>query len=180
MPEPTIQSARVDLGPYHLMCRWSGIGAPTVVLEAGAGCTSDSWAQVFDAIAQFTRVVCYDRAGLGASDPGPRRRTCQEIVYDLQALLINANLLGPYVLVGHSFGGQIVRLYAHQHPAEVVGMVLVDAVHHDQNARALALLPPVSPTDSLRLVNMREILTQGYTDDPQWDPEGLNVQVSEA
>jgi pimeloyl-ACP methyl ester carboxylesterase len=98
----------------------------------------------------------------------------------MHALLVNANLPGPYVLVGHSFGGQIVRLYAHQYPAEVVAMVLVDAVHHDQNARALALLPPVSPTDSPRLVNMREILTQGYTDDPHWDPEGLNVQVSDA
>jgi pimeloyl-ACP methyl ester carboxylesterase len=180
MPEPTIQSARLDLGRYHLSYRWSGSGTPTVVLEAGAGCTQESWAQVFDAIAEFTRVVRYDRAGLGASDLGSRRRTCQELVNDLHALLVNANLPGPYVLVGHSFGGQIVRLYAHQYPAEVVGIVLIDAVHHDQNARALALLPPTSPTDSLRLVNMREILIQGYTDDPHWDPEGLNIQVSDA
>ena len=175
-----VQPARLNLGRYQLAYRCAGAGRPTVVLEAGGGCTQDSWAQVFDLIAQFTSVVSYDRAGLGASDPGLRRRTCQDMVRDLHDLLCAAKIAEPYVLVGHSFGGQIVRLFAHDYPQDVVGMVLVDAVHHEQNARALALMPPASTSDSPRLTNWRELLLDGYTDDEHWDPEGIDMGRSDA
>lgn len=125
-----------------------------MILEAGAGCSQDTWAAVFDSIAQFTSVVSYDRAGLGASDRGPRPRSCQDMILDLHDLLVTASIPVPYVLVGHSFGGEIVRLYANRHPQAVVGMVLVDAVHHDQNTRALAVMPPAAPDDSPRLANL--------------------------
>jgi pimeloyl-ACP methyl ester carboxylesterase len=180
MVESLSQPARANLGRYQLAYRSRGSGRPTVVLEAGGGCSQDAWAGVFEALAQFTGVVSYDRLGLGASDPGLRRRTCLDLVRDLQDLLLAAAIPGPYVLVGHSFGGQVVRLYAHQYPHDVVGMVLVDAVHHEQNARALSLMPTASPGDSPRLANWREILTHGYTDDASWDPEGLDMGLSDA
>jgi pimeloyl-ACP methyl ester carboxylesterase len=99
--------ARVDLGRYQLAYRSGGTGRPTIVLEAGGGCTQDSWAAVFDQLAHLTGVVSYDRAGLGASDPGPRRRSCQDMVHDLHDLLVAAHIPAPYVLVGHSFGGRL-------------------------------------------------------------------------
>jgi pimeloyl-ACP methyl ester carboxylesterase len=180
MGESRSQPARADLGHYQLAYRSAGSGQPTVVLEAGGGCTQDAWADVFDAIAQFTGVVSYDRLGLGASDPGSRRRTCLDLIRDLHDLLQKTMTPGPYVLVGHSYGGQVVRLYTHHYPQDVVGMVLVDAVHHEQNARALSLMPPASPDDGPRLTNWREALTHGYTDDASWDPEGLDSGLSDA
>jgi pimeloyl-ACP methyl ester carboxylesterase len=180
MSESRSQSARANLGRYQLAYRSRGSGRPSVVLEAGGGCTQDAWAEVFDAVAQFSGVISYDRLGLGASDPGIRRRTCLDLVRDLHDLLLKTMTPSPYVLVGHSYGGQVVRLYAHQYPQEVVGMILVDAVHHEQNARALLLMPPASPDDSPRLENWREILTRGYTDDASWDPEGLDMGLSDA
>ena len=96
------------------------------------------------------------------SAPGPRRRTCQEPVDDLHALLVYAHLPGSYVMVRHSFGGQIVRLYAHQNRAEVVGMVLYRCHCIMIRTHALALLPPASPKDSPWLVNIREILTTRF------------------
>jgi pimeloyl-ACP methyl ester carboxylesterase len=88
-----------------------------------------------DAIAPFARVCTYDRAGLEWSDPAPTARTSQQIVNELHALLANAGIEPPYVMVGHSFGGLNVRLYASQFPEEVAGLVLVDACHEDYPIR---------------------------------------------
>lgn len=107
-------------------------GTPTVVLEAGIAASSLSWSKVQPEVAKFARVVSYDRAGLGWSDPSPRPRTPPHIVEELHALLKRANVPRPLVLVGHSFGGYCVRYYAHKFPHEVAGMVLVDAVHADE------------------------------------------------
>jgi pimeloyl-ACP methyl ester carboxylesterase len=82
-------------------------------------------------IARFARVCTYDRAGLGWSDAAPTPRTSRQIVSDLHALLTNAEIKPPYVLVGHSFGGLNARLYTSQFPEEVAGMVLVDSAHED-------------------------------------------------
>jgi pimeloyl-ACP methyl ester carboxylesterase len=86
-------------------------------------------------------VFVYDRAGLGRSDPAPRPRSAQDIVNDLRAALAGADVLPPYVLVGHSFGGLTVRLYASQHPTDVAGIVMVDGTNELQYARYLALVP---------------------------------------
>jgi pimeloyl-ACP methyl ester carboxylesterase len=125
----------VDVGGYrlHLVCR--GEGSPAVVLDAGL---SDSWAvwtKVQPAVARTTRVCSYDRAGIGYSDPGPLPRTSSRIVEELHVLLRNGGVPGPYVLVGHSFGGYDVRLFASRYPNEVAGLVLVDAAHEDQGTR---------------------------------------------
>ena len=131
---------RVDVGGYRLYLRCAGTGSPVVILDAGAGDTLETWDWVFPDVRKFTRVCAYDRAGLGQSDAGPVPRTSAEIVEELQALLSRARVLGPYVLVGHSFGGLNVRLYAARHPDEVKGLVLVDATPEDYPDQGAALL----------------------------------------
>ena len=125
----------VDLGGYQLHIHCQGQGSPTVVIEAGAGDSCLSWEQVRPEVAKLTRVCTYDRAGLGWSERSPKSRTARNIVAELHSLLANAGIEGPYVLVGHSIGGLYARLYDHQYPAEVVGLVLVDASHEEQNLR---------------------------------------------
>jgi pimeloyl-ACP methyl ester carboxylesterase len=110
----------------------SGAGGPVVVLEAGIAASSLSWSLVQPEVARFTRVLSYDRAGLGWSYPSSAPRTCAQSVEELRALLQAAHLPPPYVLVGHSFGGCVVRLYASRYPDEVAGLILVDALHPDE------------------------------------------------
>lgn len=117
----------VDVGGYRLHLNCTGTGSPTVVLDAMGSGWSLYWTLVQPEVAKVSRVCAYDRAGLGWSDPGPTPRTGQQIADELHALLINADVAGPYVLVGHSLSGFAVRLYQSRHPHEVVGMVLVDA-----------------------------------------------------
>jgi pimeloyl-ACP methyl ester carboxylesterase len=107
-----------------------GTGSPTVILEAGMGDFSAAWMPVQRRMASYTRVCSYDRAGLGDSDePHERRVSADTYVHDLQALLAGAKITQPYVLVGHSMGGILVRLYAKAYPADVKGMVLLDSSH---------------------------------------------------
>ncbi len=119
----------VDVGGHRLHIQCQGDGGPTVVMDAGGGRNSVDWSLVQARVAEFTRVCSYDRAGQGWSDPGPRPVSSQRIVDELDTLLVKAGIEGPYVLVGQSFGGMNVRLYAAQHPDKVVGMVLVDSAH---------------------------------------------------
>lgn len=119
----------VDVGGYKLHINCVGQGSPTVILEAGMGEYSLTWAYVQPEIAQNTRVCAYDRAGYGWSEASPNPRTAGYEVEELHRLLLNANIQGPYVLVGHSLGGMIVRMYTHNYPDEVAGMVLVDSMH---------------------------------------------------
>jgi len=109
-------SKRVDVGGYRLRVLVTGQGNPTVVLESASGSQiEDNWAKVLPEIAKLTRVVAYDRAGVGESEAGQRPRTAQQIATEL-----------PYILVGHSIGGPYIRVFAHRYPTEVAGMVFVD------------------------------------------------------
>ncbi|MBI4731672.1 MAG: alpha/beta fold hydrolase [Chloroflexi bacterium] len=130
----------ISIGDRKLFISISGKGSPTVILEAGLGDVSEIWKKVQPAVAEFTCVCSYDRAGQGHSDPAPTPRTCQDMVADLHALLVKAEIPSPYVLVGHSFGGMNVRLYASRYPQEIAGMVLVDAVHEDRDIGFEAVL----------------------------------------
>jgi len=121
----------VDVGGYRLHIICQGQGSPTVVIEAGANDCSLSWSQVQREVARFTRVCTYDRAGLGWSERSPQPRTAHNLVEGLHTLLARSGVEPPYALVGHSLGGLFVRLYAHEHPDQVAGMVLVDAVHEE-------------------------------------------------
>ena len=109
----------------------SSTALPTVILEAGRGDISLTWADVQTELTKFTRVVSYDRAGLGWSDWSKKERTIRQVVEDLHCALIASGEKSPFVLVGHSMGGVFVRLYAQIYPDQVVGMVLVDPGHED-------------------------------------------------
>ena len=112
----------------HLLC--AGEGSPTVVLEAGAG--SLVWMSVFAEIAQLTQVCTYDRPGHGWSEPASSPRTAETMVQELKILLQTAEIRPPYVLVGHSFGGVLMQLYAARFPNDFEGVVLVDSSHPNQ------------------------------------------------
>jgi len=107
----------------------TGQGRPTVVFESGMGASCLSWTHVQPAVAEFSCAVSYDRAGHGWSDPAHEPRTAQQIAQELHSLLDAAGVSGPYVLVGHSFGGYVNRAFAHLYREDVVGMVLVDSIH---------------------------------------------------
>lgn len=120
----------INMGGYNLHLYCTGerqAGQPTVILESGAGAASPDWGLVQPEISKITRVCSYDRAGYGWSDKGPLPRTSKYLSEELHTLLTMSGEEGPYVLVGHSFGGHVIRLFVHQYPQEVIGMVLVDA-----------------------------------------------------
>lgn len=125
----------IDVGGHRLHLYCTGQGSPAVVLEAGGGNPWLSWYKVQPQVAQFALVCSYDRAGLGWSDPSPKPPTAKVIAEDLHTLLLNGGISGPFVLVGHSLGGMYARMFTAQYPSEVVGMVLVDSSHPDQNER---------------------------------------------
>ena len=125
----------VDVGGYKLHIHCTGQGSPTVILESGWVESSATWLFIQPEVAKTTRVCSYDRAGYGWSDPSPHPRTASWMAEELHTLLVNANVQGPYVLVGHSLGGMLVRVYAHNYPDEVVGMVLVDSMHEEKYER---------------------------------------------
>jgi len=118
---------RIDVGGYQMHLYCSGSGSPTVVLDAGLGGASLDWSLVQPSLAETSQVCSYDRAGMGWSDPGPQPRSPEQLAKELHVLLTNAGISPPYVLVGHSLAGKNVRMFAQEHPDEVVGMVLVDA-----------------------------------------------------
>jgi pimeloyl-ACP methyl ester carboxylesterase len=131
----------VDVGGYrlHLYCIGHGArGAPTVILEGGLGANSIIWRMVQPGMAEHLRVCSYDRAGYAWSDPGPSPRTASQLAAELHLLMHNSGESPPFVLVGHSFGGTIARLYASEYPEDVAGIVLVDPRHDDYFQR----MPP--------------------------------------
>jgi len=157
----------VDVGGWRLHLNCTGEarpGQPTVILESGVGDFSVEWSLVQPHVAEFARVCSYDRAGDGWSDVGPHPRTFRQIVYELHMLLGRAGEHAPFVLVGHSYGGWLVRLYQSTYPAEVAGMVLVEAGADDPlrmmpdgkvvRASSLATgrpIPPVKTAGPLQL-----------------------------
>jgi pimeloyl-ACP methyl ester carboxylesterase len=118
----------VDVGGHRLHLLESGRGVATIVLEAGLMSTVMSWSNLQRELAQSYCVVSYDRAGLGWSDLGPMPRTANRIVDELHTLLHQAAIAPPYVLVGHSFGGLTMPLFAAKFPDETAGIVLLDPV----------------------------------------------------
>lgn len=143
-----------------------GTGRPVVVLEAGMGTSRSSWGAVVPLVAERTTVVAYDRAGLGRSPPDPGPRDLDRLAADLLDLLAALGE-GPFVLVGHSWGGPIVRCAAAARPELVAGLVLVDpsdegcdlffsAGSRRQQAMLPWVLPPLARLGVLRAAARRQ------------------------
>jgi pimeloyl-ACP methyl ester carboxylesterase len=122
----------IDIGGYRLHMHTEGTGTPTVVFDAGAGGIGLSWELIRPIIAKLTRVVVYDRAGLGWSEPSLFPRDAYTMAVELHTMLTNARIPGPYILVGHSLGGPIARQFAMKFPEEAAGLVMVDSAHEQQ------------------------------------------------
>ena len=183
-PTP-IPFGMVDVGGYELFYQCSGQGSPTVILEAGMARESSYWSGVIADVEGTTRVCAYDRANLGRSDKARTPRTFRDAARDLNSLLGNARIGGPYILVGHSLGGELVRVFADQYPEEVAGIVLVDAAHPDMGPRLLAGLPPESADELENVITWRQLFTwisdlngAPYPNPEGWDTMAGNAQVS--
>lgn len=130
----TALDTKIDLGGYSLALSCRGEGSPTIVLEAGYDSSGlDTWFDLMDPLGAISRVCTYDRAGTGVSDPRPKGTiTSMSEADELHRLLEAASIPGPYVVVGHSYGGFISRLFAARYRDETAGLVLVDSSHEDE------------------------------------------------
>ncbi len=145
-PRVAMRGELVDVGPYRLHLECTGTGTPTVILEPGGGASAATLGLIAPDVARHTTVCVYDRPGKGWSDAPKTAPDGAQTATDLHTLLERADISGPYVLAGHSFGGLYVMRYAAQYPDDVVGMVLIDS--------AAPNTTPVPPTteDSDRLL----------------------------
>jgi pimeloyl-ACP methyl ester carboxylesterase len=198
---------RVDVGGFslHIYCQGQHIdGRPTVILEPSLGATSSAWAWIQPEVAKTTRVCAYDRAGLGWSDPSPAPRDAQHIATELHTLLQNAQILGPYVLAGWSYGGLYVRAYANQYPEDVAGLVLLDSSSPEQctstpggqaqcanNARIYSIAPALARLGVMRLMGLvqpasglpaphRQALLASFSATKDWDAQSAEFLASVA
>jgi pimeloyl-ACP methyl ester carboxylesterase len=182
--EPQPIGQLVDVGGYRLHLACQGEGSPTVVMEAAIGETGLLWSLVQPTVAQHSRACVYDRAGLGWSDASPKSRTALVMVEELRRLLANAEVPGPYVLVGHSFGGLLVRLYAARYPQEVAGLVLVDSAHEQQYRRApreiRELVPQLEEQARQQFEALKALIVSGLVDAGMLPvPPGLPASAAE-
>jgi pimeloyl-ACP methyl ester carboxylesterase len=129
-PPADAQPGRVDVGDFQLFATCAGAGDPTVILDAGAGDSSSVWKQLQPRLATITQVCAYDRANSGYSDTRPSAGPDDALLNatELHTLLTEAQIMVPYVLVGHSYAGAVDQVYASQYPEDVAGLVLVDPV----------------------------------------------------
>ena len=119
----------------------SASGRPIVILDSGIGIPALGWIKVQPEAAKFARVCSYDRAAYGWSDTGPEPRSSSQIATELKILLSAAGEKGPYILVGHSFGGFNVRVFTALYPTDVSGVVFVDGAPEDEEKRIDEILP---------------------------------------
>lgn len=149
--EPVPSRRMVDVGGHRLEVVQRGKGGPVVVVEAGLGQDWREWEAVLDSVAAHTTVIGYARAGYGGSDEARSPRTPRQLAAELHALLRAVGAEPPYVLVGHSLGGLLVRVYASQHPGDVAGLLLVDPAHERQIREMTALDSTLVPKFEQRL-----------------------------
>jgi pimeloyl-ACP methyl ester carboxylesterase len=185
-------TGRVDIGGRKLYVKCRGTGRPSVILESGLRVRSDDWSEntvkppatsVLPGVTAFTHVCAYDRPGTSfgpnapsRSDPVHMPRTAKDAVADLHALLHAAHMPAPYVLVGHSTGGLIVRLFASMYPKEVAGLVLVDALPE----RLKTLMSPAQYATFIRLNTERPPELKTYRDLETIDLDASFAQMRQA
>jgi pimeloyl-ACP methyl ester carboxylesterase len=137
-------------GGRSLYMTCGGSGSSTVVLDAGFGADTHSWQHVQPEVGRVTRTCAYDRAGTGESVAPPGVRDARDEIADLRRLLAGARVEPPYVLVGHSYGGVLARVFAHLYPSQTAGLVLIDTVGRDGRRRQLAVWPRSQAPESRR------------------------------
>jgi pimeloyl-ACP methyl ester carboxylesterase len=125
-PHPGPPGRLISIGTHRLHLNCAGEGRPAVVFDAALGASSLSWSLVHPEVARVTRACVYDRAGFGWSEAGTMPRTAGRIADELHQLLRAGDVQPPYVLVGHSFGGLVMRLFTARHRADVAGLVLIE------------------------------------------------------
>jgi pimeloyl-ACP methyl ester carboxylesterase len=181
---PKAPGKMVDLGGHRLHVNCVGQGSPTVVVENGLGDFSFDWVLVKTRVARFARICTYDRAGYAWSDPGPKPRTFAQLNLELRDALKKLGETGPYVLVGHSFGGPVVRNFAATYPRDVAGMVLVDAAFEGQRvevgggktirlgdeAKGLPIPEPREEMKDSDRVETHDAVARRGTLDPMYNP----------
>jgi pimeloyl-ACP methyl ester carboxylesterase len=175
---------RFDIGGRAIRIACQGMGAPTVVVDAGMGSAAvedPAWQGIAAKVAPTTRICLYDRAGLGGSDPIPAKtvRSSIDSAADLEAALRKAGLAGLFLLVGHSIGGLHAQVFAARYPDQVAGLVLVSSTHPDQIATWLGLLPEAAENAPASIAQARAFLTRMETDTSA-NPESLDVAASSA
>jgi pimeloyl-ACP methyl ester carboxylesterase len=138
----------VDVGGYRLHINCTGTGSPPVVIDAGWGDWSLGWSWVQAEVTKTTQVCTYDRAGMGYSETGPLPRNAEQFAKELHTLLEQANIAGPYVMVGHSLGGLPVRVFVRDYPAEVAGVVLIESMSPGQTTQPPTETNPQAPSQS--------------------------------
>ncbi|MCC7008923.1 MAG: alpha/beta hydrolase [Acidobacteria bacterium] len=126
---PPAPGRLVDVGGFRLHVATEGTRGPAVVFDAALGGSSISWTFVQPSVSRFARTAAYDRAGFGWSDAGPLPRTAGRSADELHTALRVAGVPPPYVLVGHSYGGLVMRIFAARYRRDVAGVVLVDPAH---------------------------------------------------
>lgn len=130
----------VDIGTHKMHLNCQGIYPPTVIIDSGLGGFSLEWTTLQKQLSRYNRVCSYDRSGYGWSEESPNPRTTSVIATELHLLLETAGIEGPYVMVGHSFGGYNIRYFASQYPDQIAGLVFIDASHPEQFERMPGLV----------------------------------------
>ena len=150
-----VDTIRVTVHDHVMTLYSSGIGKPAVILEAGGGSSHRTWQLVQPRVAEFTRVISYDRPGYLNSDTCSSPRDALTIAKELKEALTKAGIAPPYILGGWSYGGSLVRVFAGLYPNDVEGLVLVDPAPEDAYARFFNEFPDLMKEDEKY---MREIL----------------------
>lgn len=164
--DPSAIKGSFDIGGRSLYLECTGTGTPTIVMDAGLGNSHTTWAKVVPDARTANRTCTYDRANIGASDKAPTPRTSSDVVDDLHRLLQAAKVPAPYVLVGHSFAGMSMRLFASTFPNEVVGLVLIDPT------------PPTFIDDECAIVDAGLCDRLRADSSPTKNPDGLDIDAS--
>ncbi len=166
----------IDVGDYKLHIQIKGeayVGVPTVIIETGIFDCSHSWQLVQSQIAEFTQVFTYDRAGYGWSQKGHCPRTFKQIVSELKILLQVKGLKPPFIFVGHSLGGPLVRYYHSQYPEDVAGVVLVDALHDYAPQMSRIFLTAARVFSYLSVLGLPRLLfklSPSFSSNVRWTP----------
>ncbi len=169
----------IDIGTHHLHLYCMGENQPTVIIDSGLGGFSLEWMDIQQNLATQMRVCSYDRAGYGWSESGPAPRTTAQIVEELYWLLNMADERGPFILVGHSFGGYTMQRFAALYPELTAAVVLIDSSHPQQNKEFPVIARVVRDTTAIppqqaRLMRRRVFMSSQILPD-NFPPQGAAV-----